>query len=149
MIGIDEDAPPIVLVTHDGLSIDVGAPGQRLVPFFFDDVAGAHGSGMAGDFNDQLYEFRQVGVQLVGVSVEREATIASFASAYDVRFPLVSDADRQACLAFGLVGTRRGRPRPATFMIDTTGVVRRVFSEIPPYGHAQDVLVEVRALWGT
>lgn len=148
MIGPDEDAPPVVLTTHDGTSIDVGAPGQRLVLFFFDEIAGARGSGLAGDFNDQLYEFRQLGVQLVGVSVDPPAATASFAAAYDLRFPLVSDPDRRVCLAFGVVGTKRGRPRPCTFIIDTTGVVRRVFSEIPPYGHAQDVLVEARALWG-
>ena len=33
-------------------------------------------------------------------------------------------------------------------MIDTSGIVRRVFAEVPPYGHAKDVLAEAEALWG-
>jgi peroxiredoxin len=52
------------------------------------------------------------------------------------------------CLAFGMVGTRRGRPRAATFMIDRSGLVKRVFTDVPPYGHAKDVLAEAETLWG-
>ena len=58
------------------------------------------------------------------------------------------DADRRVCLSFGLVGTKRGRPRATTVMVDTTGLVKRVFPDVPPYGHARDVLDEARQLWG-
>lgn len=148
MIGIDEEAPSVILVTEDGQVFDLGAPGQHLVIFFFEEAMSARSVHMAGDFNDQLFGFRQLGVQVIGVGIDRAAMVSAFAASYDLRYPLVSDADRTVCLAFGLVGTRRGRPRAATFMIERSGLVKRVFSEVPPYGHARDVLNEAEILWG-
>ncbi len=81
------------------------------------------------------------------MGIDRAAAVASFASGYGLRYPLVSDADRTVCLAFGVVGTKRGRPRAATFMIDRSGLVKRVFLDVPPYGHAKDVLAEAETLW--
>ena len=148
MIGIDEEAPSVVMVTHDGQVFDLGAPGQHLVVFFFEDATSLRSANTAGDFNDWLSGFRQLGAQVIGVGIDRPAVIGTFASGYDLRYPLVSDVDRHACLAFGVVGTRRGRPRPATFMIDRSGLVKHVLPDIPPYGHAKDVLAEAEALWG-
>jgi len=148
MLGIDEHAPAVVLFAQDGEVFDVGAPGQHLVVFFIEDATGARSVSMAGDFNDQLFGFKQMGVQVIGVSIDRPAVIVAFAASYDLRYPLVSDADRTVCLAFGMVGTRRGRPRAATFMIDRSGLVKQIFAEVPPYGHARDVLNEAEVLWG-
>jgi peroxiredoxin len=148
MLGIDEMAPSVVLVTHDGHLFDLGLPGQHLVVFFFEDATSVRSANTAGDFNDNLLGFRQLGVQVIGVGIDRAALVESFASGLDLRYPLVSDAERNVSLAFGMVGTRRGRPRAATFLIDSSGLVRRVFPEIPPYGHARDVLNEAEYLWG-
>jgi peroxiredoxin Q/BCP len=148
VIGIDEESPAVALVTSDGQYFDLGSPGQHLVLFFFEEAMSARSVSMASDFNDQLYGFKQLGVQVIGVGVDRAALVATFASGYDIHYPLVSDAERKVCLAFGLVGTKKGRPRAATFMIDRTGLVKRVFSEVPPYGHARDVLTEAEQLWG-
>jgi thioredoxin-dependent peroxiredoxin len=148
MVGIDEDAPSVILVTHDGQVFDLGAPGQHLVVFFFEEVLSVRSVNMTGDFNDWLSGFSQLGVQVIGVGIDRAAAIASFASGYGLRYPLVSDTERTVCLAFGVVGTRRGRPRAATFMIDRSGLVKRIFTEVPPYGHAKDVLAEAEILWG-
>ncbi len=148
MVGIDEDAPSVVLVAHDGQVFDLGAPGQHLVVFFIEDASGARSIGQAVDFNDHLAGFRQLGVQAVGVGIDRPGLIAGLASAHDLGCPLVSDAERTVCRAFGVVGTRRGRPRAATFMIDRSGLVRRIFADVPPYGHARDVLSEAEVMWG-
>lgn len=148
MVGVDEEVPGLLLVTIDGQTLDLGAPSERIVLFFCEDVTTGRAVSMAGDFNDQLTEFRQLGVRVLGVAVEPEKIVASFASAYDLRFPFVCDVDRRLCLAFGLVGTKRGRPRATTVMIDTSGLVKRVFPEVPPYGHARDVLDEAGQLWG-
>jgi peroxiredoxin Q/BCP len=148
MVGTDEDAPSVVLLTTDGELFDLGAPGQHMVVFFFEDATSVRSTNIAGDFNDHLTGFKQLGIQVVGVGVERAGLIAGMASGHDLRYPLVSDADRSVCLAFGLVGTRRGRPRATTVMIDRGGLVKRVFAEVPPYGHARDVLNEAETLWG-
>jgi peroxiredoxin Q/BCP len=148
MVGIDEGAPAVVLFTQDGQVFDLGAPGQHIVVFFFEEAMSARSVSMVGDFNDWLSGFSQLGIQVVGVGIDRAPMIATFASSYDLRYPLVSDTDRTVCLAFGMVGTRRGRPRAATFMIDRSGLVKRVFTDVPPYGHAKDVLAEAETLWG-
>jgi len=148
MIGSDEDAPSLVLLSTDGRLFDLGAPGRHLVVFFFEDAASPRSVDLIGDFNDHLGGFQRLGAEVVGVGVDRAALVSALATGHDVRYPLVSDADRSACLAFGLVGTRRGRPRAATFMIDRSGLVKRMFAEVPPYGHARDVLNEAETVWG-
>jgi thioredoxin-dependent peroxiredoxin len=148
MLGTDEEAPAVVIVTNDGQIYDLGAPSHRLVIFFYEEAMSARSVGMVGDFNDQLFGFSQLGVQIIGVGIDRPTQTEGFATSYDVRFPLVSDPDRRVCLAFGVVGTKSGRPRATTFMIDTSGLVKRVFTEVPPYGHAKDVLAEAEAMWG-
>ena len=148
MIGADEDAPPVTLLTTDGQLVDLAAPGQHLVVFFFEDATSVRSVNMVGDFNDHLSGFRQLGAQVVGVGIDHAGLVAAMASGHDLRFPLVSDAERSVCLAFGLVGSRRGRPRATTVMIDRRGLVKRVFAEVPPYGHARDVLSEAETLWG-
>jgi len=147
MVGADEYAPPVVLVANDGQLFDLAAPGRHLVIFFFDDATSVRSANMAGDFNDLLTSFSQFGAQVIGVGIDRPALIDGMAAGHDLRFPLVSDPERAVCLAFGLVGTRRGRPRAATYLIDGSGLVRRAFAEVPPYGHARDVLSEAEVLW--
>ena len=95
MIGIDEEAPAVTLATSDGQYYDLASPGQHLVLFFFEEAMSARSISMASDFNDQLFGFKQLGVQVIGIGVDRAALVATFASGYDLHYPLVSDADRK------------------------------------------------------
>jgi thioredoxin-dependent peroxiredoxin len=89
-----------------------------------------------------------VGVRILGVGVDGAERTEAFAAAEGLSYALADDTHRTLCRAFGVLDHATGRPHPATFLIDTDGVVRRVFDSIPPYGHAHDVLEEAREVWG-
>ena len=143
-----ESAPDYVVTTVDAERIDLRAPGMPLVLFFYREAGSASSADLVREFDDQQYEFDALGVHLLGVGVDGPERTQSFAASSGLRFPLADDDQRELCRAFGILDTVDQRPRPTTFMIDVDGVVRRVFSGIPPFGHALDVVGEAREFWG-
>ena len=110
MVGVDEDAPGLLLVAIDGQTMDLGAPSERLVLFFCEDVTTGRAVSMAGDFNDQLTEFRQLGVRVIGVAVEPNKIVESFATALRPALPL---RVRRGPPRLPVVRPRRHEARPA------------------------------------
>ncbi|MCC6975855.1 MAG: TlpA family protein disulfide reductase [Anaerolineae bacterium] len=68
-----------------------------------------------------LEKFHQRGVMVVGINVgDSPSTILAWAEQYHITFPLVLDPTGQMSRQYRLLGL------PATFQIDSAGVVRRV-----------------------
>jgi peroxiredoxin Q/BCP len=86
-------------------------------------------------------------VQVVGASVDKPAANERFAGKYGLGFPLVSDPDHEVTTAFD-VGGLVGSAKRTTFLIDGDGTVRRVYDKVKAKGHAAQVLLDVRGLWG-
>ena len=119
-----------------------------LVLFFYREAGSPVSTDLVRDFDDQHYEFDAVGVRVLGVGVDGSERTEMFAASCGLRYQLVDDASRELCRAFGVLDGSDNRPYPTTFMIDVNGVVRRVFSGIPPFGHALDVVDDAREFWG-
>jgi len=148
MIIEGELAPDGVVTTIEAGRIDLRAPGMPLVLFFYREAGSPASTDLVRDFDDQRYEFDAVGVRVVGVGVDGPERTRSFAASCGLRYPLADDGERELCRAFGVLETADNRPRSATFLIDVDGVVRRVFTGIPPFGHALDVVDDARDFWG-
>ena len=82
------------------------------------------------------------------MSSDTEGRHASFASAFDLPFPLLSDRDSGIAKAFGVARAGGWLPsRRVTFVIDREGVVRRVISaELDVNQHTREALAAVEAL---
>jgi peroxiredoxin Q/BCP len=87
-------------------------------------------------------------VQVIGASVDSPRANESFATKYDLRFPLLCDPSRTLILAFGVDKPDKPSARRTTFMIEPDGTVRRVFENVSAAGHAAVVLAAARELWG-
>jgi peroxiredoxin Q/BCP len=86
-------------------------------------------------------------VQVVGASVDKPAANERFAGKYGLGFPLVSDPDREVTRAFD-VGGLAGSAKRTTFLINGDGTVRRVYDKVKAKGHAAQVLLDAKAIWG-
>ena len=149
MIEEGDLAPDELVTTPDGETVDLRGPALPLVVFFVHDVESPASANLVDDFQEYHSRFDDVGVRIVGVGVDGPERTAAFAAGHGLQYTLVDDAGRTLCRAFGVMEhAGHHRPHPSTFLIDTMGVVRRVFPGIPPYGHARDVLEEARELWG-
>ncbi|MBI4277150.1 MAG: peroxiredoxin [Armatimonadetes bacterium] len=80
-------------------------------------------------FRDSMARFNAVNVQVVGISVDSPFALKMFAEQYSLNFPLMSDFNREAIRAYGVVlpefvaGMKEVSQR-AVFVLDKDGVVR-------------------------
>jgi peroxiredoxin Q/BCP len=82
---------------------------------------------------------------VLGVSNDDVASHKDFCTGESLPFALLADPDQTVARAFG-VPSKLGFYHRMTFLIDATGVVRRVFDPVSPAGHAREVLAAVQAL---
>jgi peroxiredoxin Q/BCP len=150
MISEGEKAPAIDVVSTDGSSVNLAAPGQSLVLYFDpkDDTSGC--TREAQDFTALAPEFEKAGVKVVGVSRDPMKKHDKFIAKYDLAVPLASDEDGRISDAFGtwveksMYGRKYMGMERATFLIGSDGRVLRAWRKVKVPGHAQEVLKAAR-----
>jgi peroxiredoxin len=70
--------------------------------------------------------FTTANTTILGVSVDSSWSNKAFREQLGVQFPILSDWKRDAARAYGLYDENAGVARRATFVVDKTGVVRKV-----------------------
>lgn len=70
--------------------------------------------------------FTTANTTILGVSVDSSWSNKAFREQLGVQFPILSDWKRDAARAYGLLDENSGVARRATFVVDKTGVVRKV-----------------------
>jgi peroxiredoxin Q/BCP len=152
MIDEGTNAPAITVTASDGHSLNLAAPGQPLVLYFYpkDDTSGC--TREAQDFTALAGEFRKAGVKVVGVSRDPMKKHDKFIAKYDLAVPLVSDEDGRISDAFGtwvqksMYGRKYMGMERATFLIGANGQVLRAWRKVKVPGHADEVLDAARNL---
>src|SRR5262249_61545583 len=91
MISEGEKAPAIEIAASDGTKVNLSAPGQPLVIYFYpkDDTSGC--TREAQDFTALSPQFAKSGVKVVGVSRDPMKSHEKFIGKYSLAVPLVSD----------------------------------------------------------
>lgn len=128
------------------------AAGRKVVIYFYpkDNTSGCTKEGVA--FRDLYADFRKAGAVVVGVSPDGLTAHAKFRDKFSFPFELLSDEDKKACALFGvwkeksLYGRKYMGVERSTFLLDTKGVLRRVWRKVKVDGHAEEVLAAVREL---
>lgn len=153
MLQTGENAPDFTLPRDGGGEITLsGLRPQKVVLYFYprDDTPGC--TTEAVDFTRLADEFRQAGATVIGVSKDDVARHDKFVAKHDLGVILASDADSDVCERYGVWGEKQmygktfmGITR-ATFLIDGTGRIARVWPKVKVEGHAEEVLEAVRAL---
>jgi thioredoxin-dependent peroxiredoxin len=106
----------------------------------------------ACDFRDTTARLKAAGAQVVGISADSPDSHRKFIDKHTLNFPLLSDADNRVTRLYGVYKKKSlyGREfmgiERTTFVIDRTGVIRKVFSRVKVAGHADAVIEVVKAL---
>jgi thioredoxin-dependent peroxiredoxin len=120
--------------------------GQKVVLYFYpkDDTPGC--TKEACSFRDAFADFRKRGIEVLGVSVDSEASHKKFTAKYKLPFTLLADPDHSIADAYGVYGEKKfmGRTymgvKRITFLIDEKGKIKKVFEKVKPEEHAREVL---------
>lgn len=150
MIRVGERAPSFSGRTASGevVSLEDFLGSRALVLYFYpkDGTPGCTREACA--FRDVAGEVEAAGGAIVGVSMDRTKAHRRFAERHGLGFPLLSDADGSICRAYGVA--RLGGwlwPRRVTFVIDRSGIVRRVIeSELDIGAHVGGAIAALREI---
>lgn len=141
---------PIVTTAGEGRLSDF--LGHALVLYFYpkDDTPGCTVEGK--DFSAAHQKFLAADTQVVGVSRDSLASHQRFIQKHALSINLISDPTETLCESFGVMKQKnmygkqvRGIER-STFLIDTSGVLRKEWRGVKVPGHVDEVLSTAKAL---
>lgn len=146
MINEGDKAPFLTATDSDGRSINLAAPGDPLVLYFYpkDDTSGC--TREAQDFTALVPDYAKAGVRVVGVSRDPMKKHEKFIDKYGLQVPLVSDEDGRISEAFGtwveksMYGRKYMGMERATFLIGADGRVLKAWRKVKVPNHAAEVL---------
>lgn len=119
--------------------------GQWLAIYFYpkDDTPGC--TTEACEFRDNIFAFRDLNAQILGVSLDDVESHKSFAESYDLPFPLLADVEGAASTAYGVKTRMMGMEvaKRQTFIISPDGTVAKHYAKVNPSEHTKEVLADL------
>ena len=122
--------------------------GSWLAVYFYpkDDTPGC--TTEACNFRDNIYAFKGIGAEVVGVSVDTVDSHKDFSDKYKLPFVILADEEGTTAEAYGVlrdwkliqIASRQ------SFIIDPDGVIAKHYEKVDPDTHTGDVLADLKAL---
>lgn len=148
-----QPAPDFTLPSEDGSKIKLSAlNGQPVVLYFYprDDTPGCTREACA--FRDQQAAWKKLGAIVLGVSTDDVASHVKFRDKHQLNFPLLADTQHKVAEKYGawreknMYGKKSMGIQRSTFLIDSSGVVRKVWKKVSVDGHEAQVLAALKEL---
>jgi thioredoxin-dependent peroxiredoxin len=142
-----DPAPEFSAATNGGGTVSLAdLRGQNVVLYFYpkDDTPGCTKEACA--FRDHFAEFKKAGAVVLGVSTDPVKSHDKFAAKFKLPFTLLADEDKQIVTAYGVWGEKSFMGRKyqgthrATFLIGPDGRIKKIWPQVKPDEHAEEVL---------
>jgi peroxiredoxin Q/BCP len=151
VIQADQQAPDFLLQDEAGTMRRLSDyRGQPVVLYFYpkDDTPGC--TTEACNFRDGYGVYTRAGITILGVSPDTPKSHAKFKEKYSLPFTLLADTDHKICELYGVWGPKKYLGREykgvfrTTFLIGPEGNILKVFENVKPAGHSDEVLQALR-----
>ena len=151
-MNIGDKAPEVLGINEKGEEILLSHyQGKKLVLYFYpkDNTSGC--TAEACSLRDNYAALRKQGYEVIGVSVDSEASHRKFIEKYELPFPLIADTDKKLVEAMGVWGEKSMYGRKymgtfrTTFLINEEGIIERIFlpKEIKTKTHGEQILENI------
>ena len=147
MLEAGTKAPEIVLNDKDGNEVKLSDfNGQRVVVYFYprDNTPGCTRQACA--FRNEFAEYKKLGIQVIGVSKDSEASHQRFAEKNELPFVLLADPELKAIKDYDVWQEKKmygkvsmGVVR-ATYLIGADGIIEKVWKKAKPDTNAKEIL---------
>lgn len=145
--------PPFSLPATGGRIVSSdGFRGRPFVLYFYPKADTPGCTKEACAFQEALPQLGHSGLDVVGVSKDKMPALEKFAAKYDLKFPLASDEPGAVVEAFGawveksMYGRAYMGIDRATFLIDKSGAIAKIWRSVKVPGHAKAVMDAAAAL---
>ena len=121
---------------------------QWVVLYFYpkDETPGC--TTEACEFRDNIFAFRKLNAQVLGVSLDDVESHKKFAENHGLPFPLLADTEGAAADLYGVKTRMMGFTvaKRQTFLIDPEGNIAKHYEKVDPDEHSAEVLADLESL---
>ncbi|HNP33185.1 MAG TPA: thioredoxin-dependent thiol peroxidase [Flavobacterium sp.] len=142
-----DKAPNFSAKDQDGITHSLADyKGKKLIVFFYPAANTPTCTVEACNMRDNYARFKNENYELLGVSADKPKAQANFKRKFDLPFPLLADEDKAVINAFGVWGPKKFMGREfdgihrITFVIDETGIIEEVITDVKSKIHADQIL---------
>ena len=142
-----QQLPDVEFVTEDSEKLAAeDLTGRKTVLYFYpkDDTPGCTKEACA--VRDRMEDYRGAGIQVYGVSLDSPESHRRFREKHNLNFPLLTDVDGRAAEALGVLRENREKANRVTFLLDPGGKIAKVYPEVSPETHADEILQDAASL---
>ena len=142
-----QQLPDVEFVTEARERLSAGdLRGEKTVLYFYpkDDTPGCTKEACA--FRDRMGDYEQANIRVYGVSLDPPESHRRFREKYNLNFPLLTDEGGRAADALGVLRKGRKSANRVTFLLDPSGSIARVYPEVSPETHADEILADAASL---
>jgi len=136
-------APDFTLPSQDGTSISLQQyRGKWIVLYFYPKDFTQGCTIEAHNFQRDEAQYSLKNAVVLGVSLDSSDSHKQFCAKEGLNFKLLADESTKVTTQYGSLTDYQGKQYAArnTFIIDPSGVVRKVYHDVKPGGHSQEVL---------
>lgn len=149
MLEVGHPAPEFELPDQEGQLHSLEDYRDSWIVLYFypkDDTPGC--TTEACEFRDNIFAFRSLNAQILGVSLDDVESHKAFAENHGLPFPLLADADGSVADAYGVKTKMFGMTvaKRQTFIIDPNGMLVKHYPKVKPASHSAEVLADLETL---
>jgi peroxiredoxin Q/BCP len=144
-----EKAPAFSLPSEDGSAVTLEQNRGKWVVLYFYPKDFTSGCTLeAHNFQRDIEKYRKADAVILGVSLDSVDSHKGFCAKEGLNFKLLSDADHAVTKEYGSLMTVKDHDYAArnTFLIDPSGVIRKVYLKVNPATHSEEVLADLGRL---
>src|SRR6267142_1149896 len=142
-------APAFNLPNQEGAQVSLDQfKGKWVVLYFYPKDFTSGCTLEAHNFQRDLAKYEQTGAVILGVSVDSADSHKGFCAKEGLNFTLLSDPDAKVTAAYGSAMEYKGSKLAArnTFIIDPEGKIAKVYTQVDPAAHSDEVLAALAGL---
>jgi peroxiredoxin Q/BCP len=142
-------APAFSLPSQEGAQVSLDQyKGKWVVLYFYPKDFTSGCTVEAHNFQRDIDKYTQKNAVILGVSVDDVDSHKGFCTKEGLNFKLLADPNHTVVQEYGSLMDYNGTTLAArnTFLIDPSGVIRKVYLKVSPQGHSDEVLAGLQQL---
>ena len=123
--------------------------GKWVVLYFYPKDMTPGCTTQACEFRDNIFEYRDIGAVILGVSVDDVESHKAFSDEHSLPFPILADVEKKVATSYGTLTKYLGiaeLARRDTFIISPQGKIAKHYMKVDPKGHSAIVLGDLKQL---